>query len=63
VHTACRVCESGPDNCSERPGGAGVEDADMVIFVSTIATDSCGPSTGAHAVHCDTDDLDWCARC
>jgi Leishmanolysin len=53
----CRVCPGG--KCSTQPGGAGIPDADFVVFVTALATRECGPSTGAHAVTCTRDEDNW----
>jgi hypothetical protein len=36
-----------------------VPDADFIVFVTAQATPECQPSTGAHAVHCVQDELNW----
>ena len=48
------------DDCETIEGGSGVPDADFVVFVTAEATSACQGSTGAHAVHCETDTLNWC---
>lgn len=57
VGCACRVCDG--RNCRVIPGGQGVQDADFIVFVSALSSQSCGPTTGAHAVTCGRDEANW----
>ena len=52
-----RVCTG--RSCSTLAGGVGIPDADFAVFVSAYPTPACLPTTGAHAVTCSRDELEW----
>jgi Leishmanolysin len=51
-----RLCPDSSGGCSDQKGGAGVPDADFVVFVTSEPSDNCNSDTAAHAVSCDLDE-------
>jgi hypothetical protein len=60
---ACRTClRTSPSDCTVTPGGAGVEGADFLVYVTATATADCSGATLAYASSCQRDLQNWYVR-